>query len=191
MARSTAVEASFRLDLRRQRGRHRQPGQPAPPGNLRALQEGAELLLDDGKIRLRVERCGKDFAETTCGQRRGAVRPQGRRYRAPALVLPLSAMTEKDRRDLEFGLTLGVDWIALSFVQRPEDILEIKDIVKDRAGIVAKLEKPAAIQSLEAIVAAADAVMVARGDLGVEMPAELVPSLQSRSCGPAARPASR
>ncbi|MBR7513141.1 pyruvate kinase, partial [Mycobacterium tuberculosis] len=88
--------------------------------------------------------------------------------------------TEKDRRDLDFGLTLGIDWIALSFVQRPEDIRELKAIVQGRASIVAKREKPAAIQSLEAIIDEADAVMVARGDLGVEMPAEQVPSIQKQ-----------
>jgi pyruvate kinase len=96
----------------------------------------------------------------------------------PGVVLPLSALTEKDHRDLEFGLGLGVDWIALSFVQRAEDITEIKGIVQGRAGIVAKIEKPAAVECLEAILAESDAVMVARGDLGVEMPAEQVPSIQ-------------
>ncbi|MDF7007970.1 pyruvate kinase, partial [Escherichia coli] len=109
----------------------------------------------------------------------------------PGVVLPLSALTEKDRRDLDFGLTLGIDWIALSFVQRPEDIRELKAIVQGRASIVAKLEKPAAIQSLEAIIDEADAVMVARGDLGVEMPAEQVPSIQKqivRVCRKAGKP---
>ncbi len=98
----------------------------------------------------------------------------------PGVVLPLSALTEKDRADLDFGLTLGVDWVALSFVQRAEDIVEVKRIVEGRAGIVAKLEKPAAIDSLDAILAETDAVMVARGDLGVEMPAEQVPAIQKR-----------
>ena len=100
-------------------------------------------------------------------------------------------MTEKDRRDLDFGLTLGIDWLALSFVQRVEDILEVRKIVGDRIGIVAKLEKPAAISSLDAIVEEADAVMVARGDLGVEMPAEQVPAIQKRivrACRKAGKP---
>jgi pyruvate kinase len=96
------------------------------------------------------------------------------------VVLPLSALTEKDRADLDYGLTLGVDWIALSFVQRPEDIVEVREIVQGRAGIVAKIEKPAAIACLDAILAVTDAVMVARGDLGVEMPAEQVPAIQKR-----------
>jgi pyruvate kinase len=95
-------------------------------------------------------------------------------------VLPMSAMTAKDREDLAFGLTLGIDWVALSFVQRPEDIAEAREIIQGRAGIMVKLEKPAAIHQLDEIVAAADAVMVARGDLGVEMPAEHVPAIQKR-----------
>jgi pyruvate kinase len=100
-------------------------------------------------------------------------------------------MTEKDRRDLEFGMTLGIDWLALSFVQRVEDIRDVRKIVGDRVGIVAKLEKPAAIGSLDAIVDEADAVMVARGDLGVEMPAEQVPAIQKRivrACRKAGKP---
>ena len=91
------------------------------------------------------------------------------------MLLPISALTAKDRRDLDFGLELGVDWVALSFVQRPEDLEEVRAIVNGRAGVLSKLEKPAAIERLDAIVALSDAVMVARGDLGVEMPAEQVP----------------
>ncbi len=154
-----------------------------------ALTVDTDLLLDDGRVQLRVLRFGPDFAETrvvtggTLSDRKGV--------NVPGVVLPLSALTEKDRRDLDYGLTLGVDWIALSFVQRAEDIAEIKEIVRGRAGIMAKLEKPAAIGSLEAIVEAADAVMVARGDLGVEMPAEQVPAIQKRivrSCRRAGKP---
>jgi pyruvate kinase len=109
----------------------------------------------------------------------------------PGVVLPLSALTDKDRADLDYGLGLGVDWVALSFVQRAEDIAEIKAIVRGRAGIVAKLEKPAAINNLDAIVAASDAIMVARGDLGVEMPPEQVPAIQKRivrACRKAGKP---
>jgi pyruvate kinase len=150
---------------------------------------GTDLLVDDGRVRLRVESFGPDFAQTrviaggTVSDRKGV--------NVPNVVLPLSAMTEKDRADLDYGLTLGIDWVALSFVQRPEDIVEIKAIVKGRAGIVAKLEKPAAIVSLEAIVAESDAVMVARGDLGVEMPPEQVPAIQKRivrACRKAGKP---
>lgn len=181
--------AAFRLDLDRDVPGSQERVCLPHPEIFAALQEGTELLLDDGKIRLHVECCGTDFAETTVVN--GGPLSDRKGVNVPGVVLPLSAMTEKDRRDLDFGLTLGVDWIALSFVQRPEDIREIKAIVQGRAGIVAKLEKPAAIQSLEAIVGEADAVMVARGDLGVEMPAEQVPSLQKqivRACRKAGKP---
>jgi pyruvate kinase len=154
-----------------------------------ALQPGAELLLDDGRVRLRVERCGADFAET-CVVNGGPLSDR-KGVNVPGVVLPLSALTEKDRRDLEFGLKLGVDWVALSFVQRPEDIVEVRGLVGGKAGIVAKLEKPAAITALDAIVAETDAVMVARGDLGVEMPAEQVPAIQKRivdACRRAGKP---
>jgi pyruvate kinase len=109
----------------------------------------------------------------------------------PGVVLPISPLTEKDRRDLAFGLELGVDWVALSFVQRPEDIDELRQLVGSRAGILAKLEKPAAIEQLDAIVARSDALMVARGDLGVELPPERVPGMQKQviqTCRQAGKP---
>ncbi|MEO9102277.1 MAG: pyruvate kinase [Burkholderiaceae bacterium] len=143
-----------------------------------ALTVGTELLVDDGKVRLRVDTCGPDFAETTA-LNAGTVSDR-KGVNVPGVVLPLSAMTQKDRRDLEYGLTLDIDWVAVSFVQRAEDIREIKAIVQGRAGICAKLEKPAAIGVLEEIVEEADSIMVARGDLGVEMPAEQVPAIQKR-----------
>lgn len=175
----TLVEgAPFRLDLDRAT-----PGDatraPLPhPEIFAALQPGAELLLDDGRLRLVVERCGPDFAETRVLN--GGPLSDRKGVNVPGVVLPLSALTAKDRADLDFGLSLGVDWIALSFVQRAADIEEVKSIVQGRAGIVAKLEKPAAIHSLDAILDVTDAVMVARGDLGVEMPAEQVPAIQKR-----------
>jgi pyruvate kinase len=184
-----AAQTAFRLDLDIGRpGSEERVGLPHPE-IFAALQAGTELLVDDGRVRLRVDRCGPDFAETTVIN--GGTLSDRKGVNVPGVVLPLSAMTEKDRRDLEFGLSLGVDWIALSFVQRAEDIEELRQTVEGRAGIVAKLEKPAAIQSLDAIVAEADAIMVARGDLGVEMPAEQVPSLQKRivrACRQAGKP---
>ena len=170
--------AAFRLDLD-----HGQPGNQhrvslPHPEIFKALTRDASLLLDDGKIHLIVEQCGPDFADTRVVN--GGTLSERKGVNVPGVVLPMSALTEKDRRDLEYGLTLGIDWIALSFVQRPEDIEEVKDIVKGRAAIMAKLEKPAAITQLEQIVHAADAIMVARGDLGVEMPAEQVPAIQKR-----------
>ena len=143
-----------------------------------ALEIGTDLLLDDGRLRLRVVSFGPDFAETRVVN--GGVLSDHKGVNVPGVVLPFAAMTAKDRTDLDFGLALGVDWVALSFVQRVQDIMEVRAIVDGRAGIVAKLEKPAAIASLDAIVEASDAVMVARGDLGVEMPAEEVPSIQKR-----------
>jgi pyruvate kinase len=170
--------APFRLDLDRDK-----PGDatraPLPhPEIFAALKPGAELLLDDGRLRLKVEKSGKDFAETSVIN--GGILSDRKGVNVPGVVLPLSAMTEKDRKDLDFGLTLGIDWIALSFVQRASDITEARAIIQGRAGIVAKLEKPAAIDALDAILAETDAVMVARGDLGVEMPAEQVPAIQKR-----------
>ncbi len=183
------VGEAFRLDLERN-----DPGDVhrvalPHPEIFAALTEGTELLLDDGRIRLRVERFSERYAETRVLT--GGLLSERKGVNVPGVTLPISAMTEKDRRDLAFGLELGVDWVALSFVQRAEDIEEVKAIVQKRAGIVAKLEKPAAINHLDAIVAATDAVMVARGDLGVELPAEHVPAIQKRivrSCRRAGKP---
>ena len=180
---------SFRLDLNSKLPGDATRASLPHPEIFAALRDGTNLLLDDGRIRLRVESHGKDFAETRVVT--GGELSERKGVNVPDVVLPLSALTAKDRQDLDFGLTLGVDWIALSFVQRPEDIVEVKAIVKGRAALIAKLEKPAAIQCLDAIVEEADAVMVARGDLGVEMPAEQVPSLQKlivRACRKAGRP---
>jgi len=141
-------------------------------------QEGTELLLDDGRVRLRVDRCGADFAETTVVVGTGLSDRKG--VNVPGVVLPLSPLTDKDRRDLSFGLDQGVDWVALSFVQRPDDIAEARKLIGGRAALLAKLEKPSAIEHLDGIVELSDAVMVARGDLGVELPPEDVPSIQKR-----------
>ena len=168
---------AFRLDLDAAPGNARRAGLPHPE-IFAALVPGAELLLDDGKLRLMVERCGADFAETrvvvggTLSERKGV--------NVPGVVLPITALTEKDRRDLALALALGADWIALSFVQRPEDVSEARALIAGRAAIVSKLEKPSAIECLDEIVALSDAVMVARGDLGVELPAERVPAIQKR-----------
>jgi pyruvate kinase len=143
-----------------------------------ALQPGAELLLDDGKLKLVVERCDARGADTRVLA--GGKLSDRKGVNVPGVVLPISALTAKDLSDLKTALELGVDWVALSFVQRPEDLHEARALVGDRALLVAKLEKPAAVQRLDEVVAASDAVMVARGDLGVELPAEAVPPLQKR-----------
>ena len=167
--------APFRLDMDKTSG----SAARAPllhPEIFAALQTGTELLLDDGKLRLRVGRYGSDFAETTVIV--GGPISDRKGVNVPSVVLPISPLTAKDHDDLEFGLAMGVDWVALSFVQRPEDIEEARAIIGNRAWIMAKLEKPAAIEHLDSIVSLCDGIMVARGDLGVELPPEQVPELQ-------------
>lgn len=169
--------AEFRLDLDTKEGDGTRVTLPHPE-IFAALEPGADLLLDDGKVRLTVETCGADFANCTVAV--GGPLSERKGVNVPGVLLPLSALTDKDRADLDYGLSLGVDWVALSFVQRPEDIEEARALIQGKAAILAKLEKPSAIAALDAIVAASDAVMVARGDLGVEMPPEDVPVLQRR-----------
>lgn len=167
----------FRFDLDPTPGDSKRVNLPHPE-IFAALKKETDLLLDDGKLRLKVQNCGPDFAETTVII--GGPLSNSKGVNVPGVALPISALTEKDRKDLAFGLEMGVDWIALSFVQRPEDIMEVKAIIGNEAGIIAKLEKPMAIEHLEEIVSVADGVMVARGDLGVEMLPETVPNLQKR-----------
>ena len=169
--------ARFRLDLDPTAGDAKRANLPHPE-IFAALEAGTELLLDDGKLRLRVDACGADFADTTVLV--GGTLSDRKGVNVPGVVLPISPLTAKDRADLDFGLALGVDWVALSFVQRPEDLREARELIGDRAWIMAKLEKPAAIDALDAIIALADGVMVARGDLGVELPPQQVPVLQRR-----------
>ena len=152
---------------------------PMPhPEIFAAIKAGDDLLIDDGKVRLRVLQANAHSAKVEVLN--DGVLSDRKGVNVPGAILPMSALTDKDRQDLEFGLSLGVDWVALSFVQRPEDIEEVKAIVAGRAWTMAKLEKPAAIESLEAIIAASDGVMVARGDLGVECAPEDVPVIQKR-----------
>lgn len=168
---------SFRLDLDKAPGTAQRVCLPHPE-IFAALVPGAELLLDDGKLRLVVQRCGADFAETQVAV--GGKLSERKGVNVPGVVLPITALTDKDRRDMALALELGADWIALSFVQRPEDVTEARALIGDRAAIVVKLEKPSAVERLDEIVALTDAVMVARGDLGVELPAERVPAIQKR-----------
>ena len=143
-----------------------------------SLEPGVELLLDDGKLKLVVEQNNGDSIDTKVLV--GGILSNHKGINIPGAILPMSALTEKDRRDLQFALNIGVDWIALSFVQRPEDVAEARALVVGRAGVLAKLEKPLAIEHLKQIVELADAIMVARGDLGVEAPPEDVPGLQKK-----------
>ena len=154
-----------------------------------ALAPKQDVLLNDGNIRLRIKECGADFAITKVIT--GGELSDRKGLNVPGAVLPLAALTAKDRKDLQLALELGADWIGLSFIQRPEDVIEARKLVKGRAGIIAKLEKPAAIIHLDEIIRLSDAVMVARGDLGVELPTEEVPPVQKqiiRACQKAGTP---
>ncbi|CAA7624114.1 pyruvate kinase [Magnetospirillum sp. SS-4] len=184
--------ASFRLDMDQTLGDHLR----APllhPEVFAAMTKGSELLIDDGKIRLRVERHGPDFADTRVLV--GGEVSNHKGVNVPNVMLPISPLTEKDLADLEFAVEMGADWIALSFVQRPSDVAEARRLISGHVGsrvrILSKLEKPSAIDQLHDIIELSDAVMVARGDLGVECPPETVPILQKRiirACRQAGKP---
>jgi pyruvate kinase len=165
----------YRLDLDKQPGDAKRAPLPHPE-IFAALTPGIDLLINDGNVRLRVESCGPSYAETVVIA--GGEVSDRKGVNVPNAVLPIASLTEKDRGDLAFALDAGADWIALSFVQRPEDVAEARKLVANRAGIMVKLEKPAAVQRLAEIIELSDALMVARGDLGVEMPPEDVPPVQ-------------
>ena len=143
-----------------------------------ALEVNARLLLDDGKLVLRVTDMGDGHVITRVEV--GGMLSDRKGLNVPDVVVPMAALTEKDRSDLAFALDQGIDWVALSFVQRPEDLAEARKLIGGRAALLAKIEKPAALDRLEELVELADAVMVARGDLGVELPPEAVPPAQKR-----------
>ncbi|WP_092961030.1 pyruvate kinase [Falsiroseomonas stagni] len=167
----------FRLDLSPNPGDVRRVQLPHPE-IISAAGIGTTLLLDDGKLRLRVLHKREDHLETEVLV--GGALSDRKGVNVPDVVLPIPALTEKDRADLAFVLEQGVEYIGLSFVQRPEDVIEAKQIAAGRAWIMVKMEKPQAVENLDAIVALADCVMVARGDLGVECPPEEVPLIQKR-----------
>jgi pyruvate kinase len=180
--------AAFRLDLDAAEGDATRVQLPHKE-IFDALEPGASLLVNDGKIRLRVKDCGATFAN--CEVVVGGTISNRKGVNVPDVVLPLAALSEKDRRDLEFVCELGVDWLALSFVQRPADVLEARDLAKGRAAILSKIEKPAAVKTFDEILAVSDGIMVARGDLGVELPVQNVPPIQKRlvrKCRAAAKP---
>ena len=140
------------------------------------LKKNMILLLNDGQIKLQVKKFGSNYVETTVVI--GGELSNHKGLNVPDVVLPISALTKKDKKDLDFALKLGVDWICLSFVQKPDDVKLAKKIIQDKAGIIVKIEKPTALEHLDEIVTLTDAIMVARGDLGVECPLEDVPTLQ-------------
>jgi pyruvate kinase len=169
--------AAFRMDLDAIPGDVNRVQLPHPE-IFAALEPGASLLVNDGKIALRVETCGKDFANCTVTV--GGTISNRKGVNVPDVVLPVAALSAKDHKDLEFACQLGVDWLALSFVQRPEDVIEARDLAKGRAAVLSKIEKPAAVKAYDAILAVSDGIMVARGDLGVELPVHAVPPIQKR-----------
>ncbi|KZB57764.1 pyruvate kinase [Thalassospira lucentensis] len=180
--------ATFHFDMDKKPGDKNRVSLPHPEV-FAALKPGANLLLDDGKLRMRVEKCDSKSAE--CTVITGGPLSNRKGVNLPDVMLPMSPLTDKDRIDLDYGLEMGVDFVALSFVQRPEDVAEARKIINGRAAIVSKLEKPQAIEHLDEIVALSDIIMVARGDLGVECPPEDVPILQKRiikACREAGKP---
>lgn len=142
------------------------------------LKKGQRLLIDDGKLRLKVIEASADAI--LCSAEVGGVIMDRKGVNVPDAVVPVPAMTEKDRRDLAFAVENGADWIALSFVQRPEDVAEARRLMGGYGALMAKIEKPAAVDRLEEIIELADGIMVARGDLGVELNPEEVPPIQKR-----------
>ncbi|MGB1387641.1 MAG: pyruvate kinase [Paracoccaceae bacterium] len=180
--------AAFTLDLDEVPGDATRVCLPHPE-IFAALKPGSSLLVNDGKIRLRVETC--DERHAACVVVAGGTISDRKGVNVPDVVLPLAALSTKDRDDLEFVCQLGVDWLALSFVQRAGDVEEARALADGRAAILSKIEKPAAVEQFEDIVAASDGIMVARGDLGVELPVSAVPPIQKRLvryCRAAAKP---
>lgn len=187
-AEELAEGAAFRLDLDKTEGDATRVRLPHPE-IFAALKPGASLLVNDGKIRLKVRDCGADFAN--CEVIVGGTISNRKGVNVPDVLLPLAALSKKDRKDLEFVCELGVDWLALSFVQRPEDVEEARKLVDGRAAVLSKIEKPAAVENFDTILEASDGIMVARGDLGVELPVQNVPPIQKqlvRACRRAAKP---
>ncbi|MFQ3622059.1 MAG: pyruvate kinase [Acetobacteraceae bacterium] len=183
-----AAGSTFRLDLSPVPGDARRVQLPHPE-IIHAARIGSTLLIDDGKVRLRVIKARPDHLE--CEVVVGGTVSDRKGVNVPDVALPIPALTEKDRRDLDFALQHGIEYVGLSFVQRPEDVAAAREIVDGRAWIMSKLEKPTALDRLEEIVALSDCVMVARGDLGVELPPENVPLAQKRiikACRRAGKP---
>jgi pyruvate kinase len=183
-----AEGASFRFDLDAAEGDETRVCLPHPE-ILAALEVGSSLLVNDGKIRLRVTECSPKHAVTQVVV--GGEISNRKGVNVPDVVLPLAALTEKDKNDLEFACGLGVDWLALSFVQRASDVFEARELADGRAAIMTKIEKPAAVTAFAPILEASDGIMVARGDLGVELPVQQVPAIQkrlTRACRAAGKP---
>ena len=148
------------------------------PQIFRSVKEGDKLLIDDGKVALEVRKASEVSIE--CTVLNNGIISDKKGVNCPDSILDLAPLTEKDKNDLEFVCTLGVDWIGLSFVQRAKDVDDVKKLLNGKAGIIAKIEKPAAVEAFDSIIDSSDGIMVARGDLGVELPIEAVPPIQKR-----------
>ena len=168
---------TLRIDLDPTPGDRHRVGVPHPEV-FQVLKPGMGLLVDDGKVRLRVVKADREAAEVEVTA--GEALSDHKGLAVPGVTIPVPALTAKDQVDVDFALRLGVDWVALSFVQHAADVAALRRLVGTRAAILSKIEKPAAIDDLEAILDASDGIMVARGDLGVELAPEEVPVLQKR-----------
>lgn len=160
------------------------------PEILESVKPGDRLLIDDGKLHLKAEKCdGKSIVTTVVS---GTSISDRKGVSLPDTLLGVGALTEKDRTDLDAILaTDDIDWVALSFIQRPEDLAEVRKMARGRVGLMSKIEKPQALERIDEIIELSDALMVARGDLGVEMPLESVPGIQkqlTRACRKAGKP---
>lgn len=178
----------FRLDLDDALGDETRVQLPHPE-IINSVSVGDQLLMDDGRVRVTVKEKGTDFLLVTVTA--GTVLSNNKGVNVPNVTLPIPALTQKDRKDLEIALDLGADWIAHSFVQRPEDVEECQRLINGRSKHIVKLEKPSALEFLDEILYLTDAIMVARGDLGVEIPPENVPAAQKRiirACRAAGKP---
>ncbi len=148
------------------------------PEVIKVMTPGSEILLDDGKVRVQITEQGADYlvGKVMAGSRLS----NNKGFNVPGVIIPVPALTDKDRKDLDAALAMGVDWVAQSFVQRPEDVAETRKIIAGRAALMAKIEKPSAVERMDEILDHVDGIMLARGDLGVEIPPEDVPAVQKK-----------
>tara|TARA_Y100000590_G_scaffold349635_1_gene401213 strand:- start:341 stop:1780 length:1440 start_codon:yes stop_codon:yes gene_type:complete len=167
----------FTLDLDNKAGDNTRVNFPHPE-IYEILTPNSIILIDDGKIKMQVINQKKDALVTEVLNDGEISNSKG--LNIPDLVLPISSLTSKDKSDLNKALDMGVDWVALSFVQKAKDVKELKEIIGDKASIIAKVEKPSAVKNIKEIIEIADGIMIARGDLGVELPPENVPAIQKK-----------
>jgi len=168
---------SFRFDLNDALGDTTRVQLPHPEV-IEVMDVGSEILLDDGKVRVEVTGKDKDGLDTKVMA--GSYLSNNKGFNIPGVKLPIKALTDKDRIDLEAAIEMGADWIAQSFVQSAEDVIEAQNLINGRAALMAKIEKPSAVDDIDEIIEVVDAIMLARGDLGVEIPPEQVPSVQKK-----------